>query len=154
MAQGTVTPVASPQRSPLSAIGLVAIGGAAGSAVRYELAVARPVASGHFPWATLTANAAGALLLGILLALLVDAWRPTRFLRPLAVVGFCGGLTTFSTWMVESALLVRDGDTATALAYLMTSLVVGVVAAAVGLLGTRRLLHRREPWRFDPAGED
>jgi CrcB protein len=154
MAQGTVTPVPSPQRHSFSAIGLVAIGGAAGTAIRYELARADPVTSGQFPWATFTANVAGALLLGVLLAVLVDAWMPSRVLRPLAVVGFCGGLTTFSTWMVESVLLVRDGDPATALLYLAVSLVVGVAVVSVGLLGTRRLLRQRGVLHFDAESDD
>ena len=61
-------------------------------------------------------------------------------LRPFAAVGFCGGLTTFSTWMVESVLLTRDGNGGTAALYLLTSLVAGFAAVAVGIVGTRRAL--------------
>src|SRR5262245_40986045 len=96
----------------------VAIGGSVGTVARYELALAEPVGSGQFPWATFTANMIGSLVLGIAVMALVDARRSTLILRPLVGVGFCGGLTTFSTWMVESVLLTRDGETATAALYL------------------------------------
>ena len=115
----------------------VALGGALGTVIRYELALAEPVGSGQFPWATFTVNLVGSLVLGIALVAFVDERGAAVFLRPLVGVGFCGGLTTFSTWMVESALLARDGETPTALAYLGLSLVMGLVAVAVGMMITQ-----------------
>jgi CrcB protein len=132
----------------------VAAGGAIGTMLRYELARAEPVVSGRFPWATFTANAIGALALGVVMTLLVDSWGPTRYLRPFAAVGVCGGLTTFSTWMVESVLLVRDDAAAIAAVYVAVSVVVGFAAVAVGVFGTRRVLHRTGVLTFDPRGDD
>ena len=112
----------------------VAVGGALGTVARYELALAEPVRSGRFPWATFGVNVAGSLVLGVALTVLVAPRVSTSVLRPFVGVGVCGGLTTFSTWMVESVLLVRDGDAATAVGYLLVSLVAGLsrsVAAAV-----------------------
>jgi len=135
-------------------VAAVAAGGALGTMARYELALAEPVASGRFPWATFSANVLGALLVGVFLAALVDSWVPARYVRPFAVVGFCGGLTTFSTWMVESVLLVRDGAAATAVLYLVASVLTGAVGVALGVFATRRAFHRRDALTFDPRDED
>ena len=99
-------------------IAAVAVGGALGTVARYELALAEPVRSGRFPWATFTANMLGSLLLGIVVVVLAETRGSTGALRAFAAVGFCGGLTTFSTWMVESVLLTRDGARGTAALYL------------------------------------
>ena len=65
-------------------------------------------------------------------------------------VGICGGLTTFSTWMVESVLLTRDGHGGVAVLYLVVSLVAGFAAVAPGITGARRVLHR-PALVFDPS---
>jgi CrcB protein len=132
----------------------VAVGGAIGTVVRYELALAEPVRSGQFPWATFVVNMVGSLVLGIALVALVGDRASTRVLRPLVGVGFCGGLTTFSTWMVESVLLARDGDAPTAIAYLAVSLVLGLVAVALGMALTRRALHRGAVPAFEPEHDE
>jgi fluoride exporter len=131
----------------------VAVGGALGTMVRYELALAEPVGSGHFPWATFTVNIVGSFVLGFAATALVETWRPSRILRPFVAVGFCGGLTTFSTWMVESVLLVRDDQAGLAVVYLVVSLAVGVLAVSVGMLLARAAMHRTIP-PFDPRGDD
>lgn len=131
----------------------IAVGGALGTVARYELAQAEPVTSGHFPWATFTANLIGSFVLGVALVVLVDGRPSSALLRPLVAVGFCGGLTTFSTWMVESVLLTRDGYAATALGYLVVSLAVGFGAVALGVAAARRAGHRPMP-AFDPELDD
>jgi CrcB protein len=68
-------------------------------------------------------------------------------------VGICGGLTTFSTWMVESVLLTRDGDAGVAALYLVVSLGAGLAAVALGVVAARVVLHRPVPV-FDPEGDD
>jgi CrcB protein len=132
----------------------VAAGGALGTVLRYEMALAEPTSSGHFPWATFTVNLVGSLFLGVFLTVLVDTWSASRYARPLLAVGFCGGLTTFSTWMVESVLLVRDGAPGVAVLYLVVSLLGGLAMVAIGVFGTRSLLHRVGAITFDPSGED
>jgi CrcB protein len=131
----------------------VAIGGALGTVGRYELALAEPVQSGRFPWATFTANLIGSLVLGIAVVVLVDDRSSMRVPRAFVAVGFCGGLTTFSTWMVESVLLTRDGHAGTAALYLVVSLVLGLVAVALGAWATRVLVGRTVP-AFDPELDD
>jgi fluoride exporter len=131
----------------------VAIGGAVGTVVRYELALAEPVQSGRFPWATFTANLVGSLVLGIAVVVFAEDRVSTRVPRAFVAVGFCGGLTTFSTWMVESVLLTRDGFGGTAALYLVVSVVAGFAAIALGVGATRRVIGRPVP-AFDPELDD
>jgi CrcB protein len=130
----------------------VAVGGALGTIVRYEVLLAEPPGHG-FPWATFTVNIVGSFVLGVAATALVEPWPRSRFLRPLIAVGFCGGLTTFSTWMVESVLLVRDDRAGIAAVYLVVSLVAGFLAVALGVFVARETLHRAAP-RFDPRSDD
>lgn len=131
----------------------VAIGGALGTMARYELALAEPVPSGHFPWATFVANVLGSLVLGVAVVVLAASRASARIPRAFVAVGFCGGLTTFSTWMVESVLLTRDGDGGVAALYLVVSLVAGFAAVVLGVGATRRLVGRPVPV-FDPELDD
>jgi CrcB protein len=121
---------------------LVAVGGAAGALARYGLSCAFPVATGHFPTTTLLINLSGAFLLGALLEALLRRGRPDHWLRMLGGVGVLGAFTTFSTLANETALLGRDGHTATAVAYDAASLVGGVAAVVLGLVVAG--------WRYRP----
>lgn len=134
--------------------GVVALGGAIGTVGRYELAIANPVDAGAFPWPTFAVNVAGSLLLGAVLAWCLTVPRAPVLLRPFAAVGLCGGLTTFSTWMVADVLLVRGGDAGTAVLDLAATLVAGLVAVALGFVATRRLVGGRGPLVLDPNEAD
>jgi CrcB protein len=109
---------------------------------------AGPVASGDFPWSTLVINVSGSLLLGVVVTLVIERWPPTRYVRPFAGIGVCGGYTTWSTLMTESALLARDQQAETALLYVAVSLVIGLAATYTGI-GLGRLwpieARRRPP---------
>ncbi len=131
----------------------VAVGGALGTVARYELALAEPVGSGRFPWATFVANVAGSLVLGIAAVVWADERGASGVARAFVAVGVCGGLTTFSTWMVESVLLTRDDHGGVAVLYLVVSLVAGLAAVALGVTGARRVLHR-PAFVFDPERDD
>jgi CrcB protein len=71
------------------------------------------------------------------LAVVLERFPPSRYVRPFVATGFLGAYTTYSTFAVETVLLVRDGYVAVALAYAAASLVTGFVAAWVGLLAGR-----------------
>ena len=111
----------------------VGFGGAAGSIVRYLLSggiLAGQTLLG-FPAGTFTVNAAGSLLIGILL-------EATSFetLGWLLIVGFCGGFTTFSTFSADAVRLLR-AECYTAAAYVGLSVAVCIVFAAAGMwIGT------------------
>jgi fluoride exporter len=109
---------------------LVALGAAVGAPLRYL--TDRAVQSRHgsaFPWGTLTVNVAGSLLLGFLIGLPVG---PT--LAALLGTGFCGALTTYSTFSYETLRLARDGRRAPAVANVLISILAGLGAAYLGIL--------------------
>lgn len=128
-------------RLPLRPVS-VAIGGALGSWARWGCAAAFPVAAGTFPVTTFAINVAGAALLGVVLVALLDGPVPRTHLHALLGTGVLGAFTTFSTWMVESVELVRTGHALVAAAYVLSSLVCGVVAVLVTMALTRRALGR------------
>ena len=113
---------------------LVAVGGAAGSVARYLLSKAvQEAAASAFPWGTMTVNIAGCLLIGFIAGLPLGGgdgqWDG---LKLALTVGFCGGFTTFSTFMGESLTLAKGGDTLLSAAYIGASVAVGILAAAAG----------------------
>lgn len=126
----------------------VATGGVAGATLRW--AVVTSVEGGQFPWPVFAVNVVGSLLLGIVLA---EEWRqPTRrlLLHDFGGIGFCGGLTTFSTFSVEVAELNRHGDTATAAAYTIASVVAAIAAVVLGAAALRRVRALTIPLEEQP----
>lgn len=119
-------------------LGAVALGGALGSAARWSVSV---VLDGDgFPWATFAVNVAGALLLGVLMVVVTDVVTGRPLLRPFLGVGVLGGFTTFSTYAVETRDLLAAGDGALASAYVLGSVVAGLLAVWAGLVLTRWVL--------------
>jgi len=115
----------------------IAAGGALGAPARYGLAELVDVAPGSFPWATFWTNVSGSLALGFVLVVLVARFPPTRYLRPFVAVGFLGAFTTFSTFAVETDLLVKDGHLAVGIAYATASVAAGLAAAWAGMVLAR-----------------
>lgn len=120
-------------------IAVVAAGGMIGATGRYALSLALPTEPGRFPWGTFLTNVSGAAVLGLLLVLLTERYESGRYLRPFLGTGVMGAYTTFSTFMVEADLLVRDGHPVLALSYLVGSLLAGAVAVWLGMRVGRRL---------------
>ena len=112
----------------------VGFGGAAGSIVRYLLSggiLAGQTLLG-FPAGTFTVNAAGSLLIGILLEA-----TSSETLGWLLIVGFCGGFTNFSTFSADTVRLLRAGCYNAAAIYVALSVAVCIVFAALGMwIGT------------------
>ncbi|MCW2804792.1 MAG: fluoride exporter [Propionibacteriaceae bacterium] len=132
---------------PSADVGLVFIGGAAGTLSRYGLTLLTHDWSG-VPVITCGINASGALLLGLLLEVLAlggpDRGR-RRLLRLLLGTGFLGGFTTYSALAVDADVLIRDGRVLAASAYALGTLALGLVGAATGMLLARRLHATRSP---------
>jgi CrcB protein len=124
---------AAPVGRPALRVAAIAAGGALGTLARYGVSRALITPTLGFPWSTLAVNVAGSLLLGLIVTLVVERWSPTRFVRPFAAIGFCGGFTTFSTLMVELAQRGQHGRIALAGLYLVVSLGSGVLAAFAGM---------------------
>lgn len=116
------------------------LGGGLGSVFRYLLHLLingkGPVLG--FPWSTFTINITGSLLIGIFYAL------STRFnlsneTRLFLTVGLCGGFTTFSTFSSESLFLFKEGLYGTLTAYILSSIVLGILAVLAGVYLTNKL---------------
>ncbi len=114
--------------------------GIAGVLLRYALAsLLNSPSPGNFPWGTFIINIAGALLVGIVYTLGVEKAAFSPELRIGIIVGFLGGFTTFSAFCLESVQLVQEGRLAQAGLYLVLSNVLGVAAAAAGIVLARNL---------------
>lgn len=142
LAPSVATSPSAAGRAPsvTASLALVAAGGCAGTLVRAALERAWPASPGHLPVTTLALNVVGALALGLLLGALGEG-RPR--LRLALGTGVLGGLTTHSTFILEShRLLTSGGDgghPVLGAAYLVGSMVAGLVAAGLGLRLAGRL---------------
>lgn len=117
-------------------VGLVAAGGAAGTGVRYAVESALPHSDTSWPTGTVVVNVVGSFVLGLLLEALSRRGPDTgsrRRLRLLLGVGFCGALTTYSTFALEIVESSRQGAAFLAAVYAAASIVAGLVAAVVGI---------------------
>ncbi|PRY34110.1 fluoride efflux transporter CrcB [Umezawaea tangerina] len=103
----------------------VVLGAAVGAPLRYLVGRAL---NGRFPHGTLLANTAGSGLLGFLVALPAD---PTTL--ALLGTGFCGALTTYSTFSLETLRLVEERAHRAALVNVLASLALGLLAAYAGM---------------------
>ena len=125
-------------------LGLVFVGGTAGTALREGLGLLLPAGAG-LPLTTLGINLLGALLLGLLLEALVRRGLDAggrRTARLLLGTGLLGGFTTYSALAVDTALLLRDGELPVALAYALGTVLLGGLATWLGIvLGAA--LHRK-----------
>lgn len=111
----------------------IALGGALGSVGRYLLTKA---IQNHwitaFPWGTMAVNLIGCLLIGLLYGLMEKHDISSPELRLFLTVGFCGGFTTFSTFINESFSLMRGGELMLSALYLGGSVALGLLAVYLG----------------------
>ena len=111
---------------------MVFLGGMVGAPVRYL--TDRAVQSRHdsvFPWGTFLINVSGAFILGAIAAATAHRHLPAD-VNLLLGTGFCGGLTTFSTFSFETVRLLEDGSLAEAGLNVVGSLLLGLAAAFAG----------------------
>jgi CrcB protein len=135
-----VDPDAGPARPSGRVVLAVAAGGALGAPARYEMSRLIHVAKDTFPVATFWTNISGSLLLGFVLIVILGRYPTSRYLRPFVAVGFIGAYTTMSTYMVETALLVKDGHADLGILYALFSLAAGFVAVWLGILAGRAVV--------------
>ncbi len=116
----------------MSAVLAVALGGVVGAPLRYHLdRLIQSRCSGVFPWGTLTVNVVGCCVLGLLVAgASSDAVGGTAF--ALLGTGFCGALTTYSTFGYETLRLFEEGVRLPAVANVCVSVFAGLGAAFAG----------------------
>jgi CrcB protein len=116
---------------------VIFLGGALGTLARYELAAHHGAAVGTFPWVTLFVNLTGSLAIGFLVPITEHI-----LLRPVLMIGFLGGWTTYSTLAVDTTLLGKHGDVVTALAYVLATMVGGLLLVVLGHAAGQRMVER------------
>ena len=119
----------------------IALGGALGALSRYYLSVAvERFNTGAFPLGTFTVNVLGSLLIGAFFVLFMEKLHLVDTWRPVVVIGFLGALTTFSTYSLDALLLIQQGNYNTALLYIISSVLVCLLAAFTGMQLARIVL--------------
>jgi len=119
---------------------LIALGGAAGSLLRYLVggAVQRMSDSG-FPVGTMVVNVSGCFIIGVLVRQFLNMQLSPE-LRALLIVGFCGGFTTFSTFSAETLGLIEGGEYGRASGYVVLSVTLCLAATLAGMTTMRLIM--------------
>jgi CrcB protein len=115
-------------------IGAVAAGGAIGSVVRYLLdgLIQGRVGSG-FPFGIFVVNITGGLVMGLLTELMALKWNVSMETRAFLTTGILGGYTTFSTYSLQSAMLIERHAYGQAAVYIAGSAALSILALFAGL---------------------
>ncbi len=122
---------------------MIAAGGAAGALCRYGLVnwintfAHSKTQWGSFPLGTLSVNVLGSFLIGIMYVLIAERMSLHSDWRNVAIIGFLGAFTTFSTFSLETITLLENGQLGHALAYVVSSLFICVIAAWLAISLTR-----------------
>ena len=114
----------------MTAILLVALGGGCGAVCRYLVSLA--AGSSGWPAATAICNLSGSFLIGFVAAALLARPEAGSFVRPLAVTGFLGGFTTFSSFSLDNLRLLQSGRLWEAMAYAAGSVLFGLFLVFAG----------------------
>jgi CrcB protein len=116
-------------------IALVVLGSASGGTLRYLMSLFF-VSKGltKLPWATLTVNLIGCFLIGVIYAISEKTVQGGNNLKLFLATGFCGGFTTFSAFAIENLQFIKQEATATAIAYIALSVVLGILLTFLGFV--------------------
>ncbi|AZQ84559.1 MAG: fluoride efflux transporter CrcB [Cognaticolwellia sp.] len=112
----------------------VAIGGAAGASSRFYISqlILNWLGKG-FPFATLAVNISGSLIMGALYGLIEQGVIEVGVYRTLIGIGFLGAFTTFSTFSLDTLLLIQQGDVIKATINILLNVSLCIFAAALGM---------------------
>ena len=118
----------------------VAVGGALGAIARYAVSTwIFQVSSHKFPYATLTVNVLGSFVMGILFVVIIERSALPVEMRSLWMIGFLGAFTTFSTFSLDALGLWQNGHLFMALLYVLTTVVLCLLAISSSIWLTRLL---------------
>ena len=112
---------------------LVFIGGGLGSCLRYLIALLVRSTSTQFPYTTLIANLLGCFLIGLLVGYFNRIGLLKENLNLLFVIGFCGGLTTFSSFTLDIYHLIKTSSFLLPLLYFLGNIALGMLLLLLGL---------------------
>lgn len=120
---------------------LIGIGSAIGGIFRYLVSTGTYKLVGRtFPYGTLTVNALGSFLVGILFIILLERFNGVADqLRSLLIIGFLGGFTTFSSFSIETINLIENGELYRGLLNILISIVLCLSLTWMGILLGRQL---------------
>jgi len=108
------------------------LGGGFGSIIRYAISKLFMANKSSFPWSTLIANFIGCFIIGIVLGWFINSNKQYSDLYVFLSIGFCGGLTTFSTFSVEGLAYLKNGDLLIFITYLLFSIIGSILLTALG----------------------
>ena len=118
----------------------VAVGGAIGSVARYLMAGwVQSAAWDGFPYGIFMVNISGGFIMGLLVELMALKWSVSLEMRAFLTTGILGGYTTFSTFSLDSALLIQRGSYVSAATYIVGSAALSILALFAGLWAVRTL---------------
>lgn len=113
---------------------IVMLGGAVGTFARYAISVLALPISRQLPWGTILINITGSFLIGLFgtLTLAHGRYPVSENVRLFVMIGICGGYTTFSSFSLQTLDLLRSGAMMRALVNIVLSVVLCVLAVALG----------------------
>jgi fluoride exporter len=110
------------------------MGGALGSVARFaSVRGVQTLVGDGSPWGTAAVNVVGSFSMGFLVAFLARKFSDNEGLRFFLTTGFLGGFTTFSAFSQDVVQLMQGGETASAAAYVLISVLVSIAACFAGL---------------------
>lgn len=133
-----------PALADARALAVAAAGGALGAMARYAIDVTADRIGVALPWATLTINVVGCALMGVLVSFVLAHPSRHALWRPFLAVGVLGGFTTFSALAGDAVVLAAESAWVASAAYVVATLVGGLLAMWAGY-AAGHALHRRRP---------
>jgi CrcB protein len=122
----------------LKNIVLIAFAGALGALCRYGLV--NYIGGRYFPWGTLVVNVLGSLVMGLAFVYIVERGVFPAEFKPLVMTGFLGAFTTYSAFSLEAWQLFDRGELFSALAYIIGTTLLCILALFIGVLMARSTL--------------
>lgn len=112
----------------------IAVGGAMGAVLRYLMVMGVHLfANRHFPYGTLLVNILGSFILGFLSIVLLEQMLVSIAVRNAMTIGLLGAFTTFSTFSVDTILLLESGHLSSAIFNVLLSVLCCLIAAWAGI---------------------
>ncbi len=118
----------------------IAAGGAFGAVLRFLVSNGiHRFMSRDFPYGTLSVNVIGSFIMGISYVLLIERFNISPEWRGFIVIGLLGAFTTFSTFSIETLVLIENGEISKAMINVLLSVILCILGSWIGLLLGRQI---------------